>query len=88
MLFPVVRGRPWAPAAAVRSIRTAWALCGGNSGTLAKGAAGGLPATANPPAKSSRFVSRGSALRCVVHATLTRRVDLLPEGVAKVCVCV
>ena len=28
MLLPVVRGLPWAPAAAVRSIRTAWALCG------------------------------------------------------------
>ena len=49
MMYSDVRWLPLAPAAAVRSIRTA-RLAAGPWGTLARGAAAGYRATASPPA--------------------------------------
>ena len=49
MMYTDVRWLPLAPAAAVRSKRTAQ-LAAGPWGTLAGGAAVGFPATAGPPA--------------------------------------
>ena len=49
MMYTDVRWLPLAPAAAVRSIRTA-RLAAGPWGTLARRAAAGFRATASPPA--------------------------------------